>query len=90
MAAYAVPTALAAAVISESYPNQVPITPTDNLAIGPFMALYVGVAGDVTVIPRNGPLTPVLMKAMPVGTHRIAIQGVNLTGTTATNLVGLG
>jgi len=70
------------------------ITPADATAIGPFLALYVGGAGDVTVVMRNGDgaggVTPVTFKSVPVGTILpIAIQGVNATATTATNLVGL-
>jgi hypothetical protein len=94
MTAPAVPQAKMPARIATSFQCATAITPADNVAIGPFSAFYVGVSGDVTVIMRNGDagggLTPVLFKAMPVGRHDYAIQCVNATGTTATNLVGLG
>lgn len=51
-------------------------------------ALYVGVAGDVTVVMRDG--QALLLKAMPVGLHHnVRIKRVNLTGTAATNMVVL-
>lgn len=89
MTAYAVPKALIPARIAEVYETAVAISPTDATAIGPFMALYIGVAGDVTLVPRNS-TTAVLFKAVPVGVLKVACQGVNSTGTTATNIVGLG
>lgn len=90
MAANAVPSPLANPVIRECYMSAVAITPTDNTAIGPYAALYIGATGDVTLVPRNS-TTAVLFKGVPVGTVlRVATQGVNNTGTTATNIVGLG
>lgn len=55
---------------------------------GPFDALYVGVAGDVSVKMRGDNAT-VLFKALPVGVHDIAINQVNITSTTATTMLGL-
>jgi hypothetical protein len=92
MAATAVPTQRSVARIPTSYQSAVAITPADDTAIGPFIGLYVGVAGDVTVVMRNeSASTPRLFKAVPAGTILpISIQGVQATGTTATNLTGLG
>lgn len=95
MAGYSIPKNTMHAVIATVFQNAVAITPTDATAIGPFSGLYVGVAGDVTVVMRNGDgaggVTPVLFKAVPAGTILpIAVQGVNATGTTATNILGLG
>lgn len=90
MAAYATPATPLQSRIATTFETMVAITPTDANAIGPFQALYVGGAGDVVVVPRNS-TSPVTFKAVPVGTILpISIQGVNATGTTATNLVGLG
>jgi hypothetical protein len=76
--------------IGEVYRQATPIVKTDNNQIGPFMALWVGGGGDVTLVPTNS-LTPVLLAAVPAGTMlKIAFQGVQSTGTTATGLVGLG
>ncbi len=87
---YALPANQMGAKIAEVYQTQVAITPADNAAIGPFVALWVGGAGNVTLCPRNS-TTPVLYTAIPAGTLlRVALQGVNATGTTATSLVGLG
>ena len=87
---YAIPANAMGAKVSEIYETQISITPADNAAIGPFMALFVGVAGNVTLCPRNS-TTPVLYTALPAGTLlRVAFQGVTATGTTATGLVGLG
>lgn len=88
--AYAVPVNILTSRVVECYENQVAITPTDNTQIGPFAALYVGGFGDVTLCPGNS-TTPVVYKAVPAGTIlRVRFQGVNATGTSATNLVGLG
>lgn len=94
MAAYAVATNIKPATFSEVYQSAKAISPADNTAIGPFSGLYVGGAGDIVVCMRNGDgaggVTTVTFKAVPVGTILpIAIQGVNSTNTTATNLVGL-
>lgn len=76
------------------------VTPSDTaaVAIGPggtyAKRLYIGVAGDITVIMAgdagNGGLgTPVLFKAHPVGYMDAQVRAVMATGTTATNIVGL-
>lgn len=89
MAAYVATNQLPARV-AECYRTVAAITPTDATAIGPFVALYVGGGGDVELVPMNA-TTPVLFKAVPTGTLlRVAFQGINSTGTTATNMVGLG
>lgn len=94
MSAYSIPAQKAQARIATVYENAVAIAPADNTQVGPFTALYIGVAGDVTVVMRNGDgqgaLTPVLFKAVPVGVLPVAVQGVQATGTTALNIVGLG
>ncbi|HEY2068268.1 MAG TPA: hypothetical protein VGG48_01840 [Rhizomicrobium sp.] len=91
---YGVPKQIIIPKIATVYQAAQAITPTDNSAIGPYQGLYIGVAGDVTVVMRNGDgaggVTTVLFKAVPVGLLPIAVQGVNATGTTATNIVGLG
>jgi hypothetical protein len=54
----------------------------------PFRALYVGVSGDVVVFSIRERST--LYKNVPAGTVLpVAGKRVNLTGTTATFLVGL-
>lgn len=51
-------------------------------------ALYVGVAGDVTLILASG--QSVMLKAVPAGTLLpVRAQRVNATGTTAASLVGM-
>jgi hypothetical protein len=64
------------------------VTPADNTALPQGIAkrLYVGGAGDVTVVTLAG--TVATYKAVPVGTYlRVFVQGVQATGTTATNIV---
>jgi hypothetical protein len=52
-------------------------------------ALYVGVAGDVTVTMAGGEAN-ILFKAVPAGTVlRIRVSRVWATGTTATNITAL-
>lgn len=50
-------------------------------------AIYVGVAGDVTLVTRDG--QTVTFKALPVGTHRIRASRINSTGTAATDMLAL-
>jgi hypothetical protein len=92
MAATAKPTQKNTPRIPTSYQSAVPITPADDTQIGPFIGVYVGGAGDVAVVMRNEDASTVrVFKAVPVGTILpISIQGVQLTLTTATNLMGLG
>lgn len=55
-------------------------------------ALYIGVAGDVTVImaaDRSVAGTPKLFKAHPVGYLPCQIRRVMATGTAATNILAL-
>lgn len=76
------------------------ITPSDTaaVAVGPgggyAKKLYIGVAGNITVIlaadSSNGGLgTPVLFTAHPAGYMDVQVRAVMATGTAATNIVGL-
>lgn len=53
-----------------------------------YRALYVGVAGDITAILQEDSVA-VLFKAVPVGVLPIKVSRIKVTGTTATNVVGL-
>lgn len=75
--------------VATSYVVADALTPADNTFIGPYEALWVGVAGDITLVPANS-TTPTLFKGVPAGLLPVRCQSVNATGTTATNLVGLG
>lgn len=69
------------------------VIPSDSadLANGATRSLYVGGAGDVTVVMgEDTTATPVTFKAVPVGTLLpIQVSRVRATLTTATNLVAL-
>lgn len=74
-----------------------PASPANSFAITPDNAnelaqttryIYIGVAGDVTM-KLAGDSAAVLFKAMPVGLYALAVKQVMLTGTAATDLVGL-
>lgn len=76
------------------------IAPSDTLAvaIGPgskyAKALYVGVTGNITLITAgdassSGLGTPVLFSNVPVGWFPVQVRQVLVTGTSATNLVGV-
>ncbi len=80
------------------YSESFAITPSDTVDLvgidkgqgvvsEPARALYIGVAGDVTLIDVSGQTT--LFKAVPVGELRVSCKRVKATGTTATNIVGL-
>lgn len=75
--------------LSSDYSSMYAITPHDtNEEAVAFRAIYVGAAGDITVVPLVG--SAVLFKAVPVGTTlRVRGRRVNTTGTTASLLVGL-
>ena len=67
----------------------VAITPADNVPL-PMMArsLWIGTAGDVCLLPRDG-LAPVVLKNVPVGVLHVWCSQVFATGTTASNIVAL-
>jgi hypothetical protein len=69
------------------------ITPSNSVNFPvPTRGIYVGVAGDVVCVPatRTGEGPAVLFKAVPAGTVLpIAALRVNLTSTTATDMVAL-
>ena len=70
------------------------VTKSDTAIISAF-GIYVGVTGDVSVMPskqESAPTpTPVLFKAGPAGTTiHLSISRVMSTGTTATNIVAFG
>ncbi len=68
------------------------VTPSDTVQLSDDThALYIGGAGDVAVIfAEDATLTPVTLKAVPVGTVLpVSVIQVMATGTTATNIVAL-
>lgn len=71
----------------------VAITPSDNDELSvPVDAIYVGVNGDITLIPVNQSAggTALLFKNCQQGTILpVTARQVKSTGTTATNLIGL-
>lgn len=66
------------------------VTPHDSTDItdGPCDALWVGVGGDVVVVPQNG--SAVTFKNVPSGFLLLTkTKRVNATSTTATDIVAL-
>ncbi len=65
------------------------VTPSDSVAFTEnARALYVGVAGDVTLVTLGG--ETVLFKAVPAGTLLpVRCTRVNNTATTAANMLSL-
>lgn len=74
---------------SSAFVDAVAITPSDSTIFNPpIRGIYVGGAGNVSVVTVLG--STVTFTAPPVGTILdIKCTQVRLTGTTATNLVGL-
>lgn len=70
-----------------NYQSAAAVTPSDSAKLTAD-ALYIGVAGDVTVDMLKGG-TNVLFKAAPVGELRIAVSRVYSTGTAAQNILAL-
>lgn len=67
----------------------VAITPDDNNDLTTYAkALYIGVAGDVTVLPtENDDGDYVTFKNRPVGDFPIAIRRLRATNTTASEII---
>lgn len=65
------------------------VTPSDTASFTTnARSLYVGVAGDVTILTPGG--TTLLFKNAPAGAVLpVQVKRVNATATTATNLIGL-
>lgn len=65
------------------------VTPSDTVGlITPARGLYVGSGGNVSILPLDGP--SVTLVGVPGGSLLpVSVARVNLTGTTAGNLVGL-
>lgn len=64
------------------------VTPSDTAYFNQVArAIYVGVAGDITLVTPNG--EAVLFSNAPVGILPVMCIRVNSTGTTATNMVSL-
>lgn len=67
----------------------VAVVPNDgvNFTFGQARALYVGVAGNITLDTPNN--TAVLFTAVPVGILPVAAVRVRATGTVATGILAL-
>lgn len=67
------------------------VTPNDSTDLTTYAkALYVGVTGDVVVLPvGNADGASVTFKAHPVGYMPVMVRRVLSTGTTATNILAL-
>ncbi len=68
------------------------VSPSDSDDLDPpAKALYIGVTGDVTILPINAidDTQTVLFKAHPVGYMPVQARRVMFSATTATNIVAL-
>jgi len=72
----------------EAWYNLTPITPANGAQIGPFSGFIVGANGAIVICPVKSATTVTLTVIAGI-VYRIPIQGVDLTGTTATGIVGL-
>jgi hypothetical protein len=66
----------------------VAVTPSDSTVLTPTRALFIGVAGNLTVRMADQQNT-VLLSNVPVGIFPIQCDQVRSTGTAATNIVAL-
>lgn len=65
------------------------VTPDDGADLIPWAkALYVGTAGDLTVVPAGGAVA-VTLKNHPVGYVAVQVRRVLQAGTTADDIVAL-
>lgn len=76
--------------LESPYRRGAAITPSDSVNLtNVTRAIYVGGTGTVTYVSQGGD-TVALLGNIPVGTTlRVCASRVNLTGTSATNLVAL-
>ena len=68
------------------------VAPNDSTDLPRYAkALYIGVTGDVVVLPMNATddSQTVTFKAHPVGYMPVQVRRVLATGTTATNILAL-
>lgn len=65
------------------------ITPSDTVnLVSPARLVYVGTGGDISAVGPDG--IAVLHKDVPQGTYlQGAVSRINVTGTTAADLVGI-
>jgi len=72
--------------------NAAAVTPSDSANLSPYAkSLYIGVAGNVTVVPINAASDSetVTFANHPVGYMPMQVRRVMATGTAATNIVAL-
>lgn len=78
--------------MDSNYSNYFTVTPSDATTFARCtQAIYVGGAGNVSVVPSGNTLATVTFTAVPAGTT-LSVRAVKIksTGTTATNIVALG
>jgi hypothetical protein len=63
------------------------VTPSDSTVLTPTRALYVGTAGNVSVLMMNG--VTVTFSNVQAGILPIQVTQVLATGTTASNIIAL-
>lgn len=75
--------------VSSSVEDALAVTPSDsaNLSKGATKGIYIGGAGDLSVILSSG--TTIAFTGLSVGFHPISATRVRATGTTATNIVAV-
>lgn len=74
--------------VSESLVKAVSVTPSDSAEFLPTKGLYVGGAGNVSVVMSDD--SSVTFSGLAVGTiHNISVKSVKATGTTATSILAL-
>ena len=79
---------MAASNLSGQIADTAAAVTTSDTASNQYTYLYIGGAGDVSVIPENGS-TAVVYSSVPAGQYLfIRVSKVNATGTTATNIIG--
>lgn len=71
-----------------TYDGAAAVTPSDSTVLAGVRGLYIGVSGDVAVIPA-GKDAAITFKAVPVGILPVRVSKVMSTNTTATDVVAL-
>lgn len=72
----------------ESYDGAAAVTPSDAAVLN-CKGFFVGGAGNVAIVPKNGSVAVTLTGCLVGHVYRIAAQKILATGTTATSIVAL-
>jgi len=76
--------------MSQTAQSAIAVTLSDSVQINPgSVALYVGTGGNLSILPAMGDVAVVLKDVQAGSVIPVRVRRVNLTGTTAADIVAL-